>query len=349
VTFDIYAMQEQEPPKPTPSVVTARLTTRTGWNASVDRVVKVPDLQNHPLGEPVDEDDPRMLYHATMRVVETPAIEAAWALCSRQLRASRRREEGQLAMVVDGEHDTGMTVLLRQLGRLHQRGQPPRLRAGGTFTPVVYLKVPPTVTAPADWALLFAEFLEMSPVKDPEAAQARIPDMSGPIRHRMAKAGTRLVLVDGVHRLNDAAAQTAAAFLTWLRDELGVTVVYCGVGAADTVYAGLRAGHGADRRTNHNGPYPVITTGPIPFTEHDHQIWLSVLRTLDDDLRLHRHEPGSLLELAPYLHQRSGGYITTLSYLICEAAQLAIENGEEAITRDLLATLRVGRHDDTDD
>ena len=344
MTFDIFEMKQGEDPPPLPKA--ARLTTRTGWNTSVDRVVEVPDLCDHPAGGPVADDDPRMLFHAAMRIVETPAIEAAWAVRYRLLRASRNREEGQPAIVIDGEHDTGMTVLLRYLGRQYQRGLPARLRRNPTFTPVVHINVPPIVGGAADLALLVADFLEMSFGKDPEAALSRIPDMSGPVRHRMAGAGTQLVLIDGVHRLSDSAAQSAVAFMTWLRDELAVTVVYCGVGAGDIVYSGLRGNRAADRRANHRGPYPVIETGPIPFTEHDHQTWLAVLRTLDDDLRLHQHKPGALLDLAPYQHHRSGGYITTLSYLVCEAAQLAIENGEEAITHDLLASLRVGRHDE---
>lgn len=346
MTYDIFEMRQPEP-ETDPPPRTARLTTRTGWDAYVKRTVKVPDLAKHPLGEPVRDDDPRMLYHATMRIVETPQIEAALLTCGRQLRVSRQRDEGQPGIIIDGEHDTGMTVLLRELGRVHQGGMTPRLRKNTQQVPVVYLNVPPTIGGASDWALLIADFLEITYNKTPETPTSRLPDMTVPVRTRLATAGTELVLIDGIHRLTDAAAQAAVSFMTWLRDELRITVVYCGVGAHDIIAGGLRGGR-ADRRGNHRSPYPVITTEPLTFNEHDHETWLSVLRTFDDGLRLHHHKPGSLLDLAPYLHQRSGGYITTLSYLICEAAQLAIENGDEAVNRDLLAQLRVGRHDETD-
>ena len=49
-------------------------------------------------------------------------------------------------------------------------------------------------------------------------------------------------------------------------------------------------------------------------------------------LRLHRHEPGSLTRSARYLHRRTGGMIGSLSHLVRAAAQMAILEGEEAIT-----------------
>lgn len=346
MTLDLDTMEHTpEPPRKGP----IRLTTRTGWDAFVNRIVTVPELRDHPEGQTVADDDPRMLYHATMRIVSTPAIEVALTACWRLLRASAPRSEGQLGLIIDGEHDTGMTVLLRLLGRAYQgRLNARRTKGGGEWVPVVHINVPPALSGPADWALLFADFLEMPYIKNPEAAQNRIPDMTGPVRHRLARAQTRLVLIDGVNRLSDASLAASFAFLTWLRDELGLTIVYCGAGARDIVHAGLRGTRIADRPANYRGPYPVIRTGPVPFTEDDPETWLTVLRTFDKDMRLHHHKPDSLLDLAAYLHQRSGGYITTLSYLICEAAQLAIETGDEAITRDLLSSLLVGRHDEDD-
>ncbi len=57
--------------------------------------------------------------------------------------------------------------------------------------------------------------------------------------------------------------------------------------------------------------------------------------TLETALRLHRHEPGSLTRSARCLHRRTGGMTGSLSRLARGAAQLAILEGEEAITRKL--------------
>ncbi|GIF75672.1 helix-turn-helix domain-containing protein [Asanoa siamensis] len=56
-------------------------------------------------------------------------------------------------------------------------------------------------------------------------------------------------------------------------------------------------------------------------------------RTICDALRLHRHQPGALVEQAAYLHDRTGGMIGSLDQLIHEAANDAITDGTEKITK----------------
>ena len=67
----------------------------------------------------------------------------------------------------------------------------------------------------------------------------------------------------------------------------------------------------------------------------------ALIATLETLLRLHCHRPGTLTALAEYLYQRSGGMIGSLSQLIRGAAILAIEDGIEQITRDLLDVVPV--------
>jgi hypothetical protein len=74
------------------------------------------------------------------------------------------------------------------------------------------------------------------------------------------------------------------------------------------------------------------TAGPFPFTEE----WKSLVATLENGLRLHRHEPGTLTAQAQHLHCRTGGSISSLSHLIRQAAIMAILTGTEKIDRELL-------------
>jgi hypothetical protein len=62
---------------------------------------------------------------------------------------------------------------------------------------------------------------------------------------------------------------------------------------------------------------------------------------MDSALRLRQHQPGSLAALEEYLYRRSSGMIGSLSQLIRGAAILAIEDGSEQITRDLLEAVPV--------
>ena len=57
---------------------------------------------------------------------------------------------------------------------------------------------------------------------------------------------------------------------------------------------------------------------------------------MEASLRLHQHKPGILTGLDEYLFGRTSGMIGSLSQLIRGAAILAIADGTEQITRDLL-------------
>jgi hypothetical protein len=58
-------------------------------------------------------------------------------------------------------------------------------------------------------------------------------------------------------------------------------------------------------------------------------------------LRLHQHTTGTLVALDEYLYRRSSGMIGSLSQLIRGAAILAIEDGAQQITRELLVLIPV--------
>ena len=61
--------------------------------------------------------------------------------------------------------------------------------------------------------------------------------------------------------------------------------------------------------------------------------WKKLVATMEQSLRLHRHKPLTLIEWAPYLHARTGGMIGSLDQLIYEAANDAISDGTEKITK----------------
>ena len=70
----------------------------------------------------------------------------------------------------------------------------------------------------------------------------------------------------------------------------------------------------------------LIRTGAFPC----HSEWQALIATLEGTLRMHRHQPGTLVKLGEYLHQRTGGMIGSLSYLIRAAAISASLDGSEA-------------------
>ena len=54
---------------------------------------------------------------------------------------------------------------------------------------------------------------------------------------------------------------------------------------------------------------------------------------MEQTLRLHQHKPGTLIRQAHYLHARTGGMIGSLDQLIYDAANDAITDGTEKITK----------------
>jgi hypothetical protein len=81
----------------------------------------------------------------------------------------------------------------------------------------------------------------------------------------------------------------------------------------------------------------LICTGAFAYRDE----WAQLIAALEATLRLHRHQPGALAGQAKYLHQRTGGMIGSLTHLIRGAAIRAILGGQEALTRQLLDSVRI--------
>jgi hypothetical protein len=85
------------------------------------------------------------------------------------------------------------------------------------------------------------------------------------------------------------------------------------------------------------GRYSMTRTGPFP---RDNQ-WATLVSAVEGSLRLHRHQPGTLPDLAGYLHQRTSGMIGSLLWLIRSAAIQAVIDGTEKITRKFMDAIPV--------
>ena len=136
-----------------------------------------------------------------------------------------------------------------------------------------------------------------------------------------------------LHNLN-LATRTGAEVsdqLKYLAERLPATFVYAGI---DVEAAGLFAG---TRGRQIAGRFTLIPATPFAYgTTGQREQWRALVATMESTLRLVKHKPGSLVGMDEYLYRRSGGMIGSLSQLIRGAAILAIEDGREQITRDLL-------------
>ncbi len=81
----------------------------------------------------------------------------------------------------------------------------------------------------------------------------------------------------------------------------------------------------------------MIRTSAFPRGEY----WTGLVSALEDSLRLHRHQPGTLAGLEEYLHRRTGGMIGSLLRITRGAAIQAVLDGSEKITRASLDSIGV--------
>src|SRR3989440_11998658 len=118
---------------------------------------------------------------------------------------------------------------------------------------------------------------------------------------------------------DDRRGEDLSDHLKYFAEHLPATFVYAGINVERSgLFTGVRGKQLAGRCT-------LIRTGAFPC----HDEWHGLIATLEDTLRLHRHIGGTLVKLARYLHQRTGGMIGSLSHLIRAAAISAILDGSE--------------------
>lgn len=307
------------------------LATKEGWAAFVSRSRPEPprllpgaDLARLDAAEREVYDEARQDYHSELLLVATPDIRQITTTGAKLIVNNRGKQLGRRGLIVSGPSGTGKSTSVTQLGKMHQIDTERRWPGRSGQIPVVYIIVPPAAT-PKILAIEIAAFLGL-PVSRNESPHTVTQAVSAVLR----KVGCTLILVDEVHRLDLRTRSGAAASdqLKYFFDSISATFVYAGLDLAENgMFAGMRGRQIAGRFIS------VRTTAFGHATAGQRTDWAKLVATMEQSLRLHHHKPGTLLDLAPYLHQRTGGMIGSLDQLIHEAANDAISDGTEKITR----------------
>ena len=309
------------------------LTTLAGWRQFASEMTAVPQLLDSKVWRGLEQDkrdaydDDRITHHSRLLVVQTPAVRDVVTTGRRLAHLNRAAHYGRCGLIVSGPARTGKTTAITQLGKtievFHRRRHP---RCGDDI-PVVYITVPPAAT-PKMIAAEFARFLGL-----PLTRRANITDIIEAVCGVCADTKTSVICVDEIHNLNIAtrAGAEASDTLKYFSERIPATFVFAGI---NVERAGLLTGTRGEQIA---GRFSMVRTGSFACDEQ----WATLIAALEGSLRLHRHRPGTLPQLARYLHQRTGGMIGSLLWLIRSAAIQAVIDGTEQVTRKAMDAIPV--------
>lgn len=310
------------------------LTTLAGWRQFVRRTsAEAPTRPTESEWAAMNQDqqaehtDQRIAYHTELLALETPELRKIVTTGRGLLLLNRRQYGARRGLLVTGDPTTGKSTAITQLGRaveLAYRRLRPR---NEDAAPAVYLTMPPQAT-PKSLSIEILKFLGA-----PYLTRDSQIELTRQACHLLADLRTELIIVDEIHNLDHHTRVGAEAsdHLKYLAENVASTFVYAGIDTAKTgLFNGIRGRQLAGR-------FVPIHTRPYPYAAaEDRRQWRDLVTGFDSMLRLHRHQPGALTRLAPYLYARTAGSISSLSMLIRSAAVTAVMDGTEQITKPTL-------------
>ncbi|MFE9253488.1 MULTISPECIES: TniB family NTP-binding protein [unclassified Streptomyces] len=304
-------------------------TVWQGWDAFVHRAPAPARDAADPVWSQTERED----YHSELAVMRTPAMDSVFTAVRRLLLVNRRQQAGaRRGLIISGPATTGKTTTMMALGRSFQLADARQHPGQAARRPVLFISVPPAAT-PKMLVSEFARFLNM-PITD----RLNQTQITGAVCDLLGELGTQLVLVDDVHLLDTqrrAGAETSDQ-LKYLGERIPATFVYSAIDIeTSSLLSGVRGAQIAGR-------FKLFRHRPLAYaTEQDRAVWNDLVQAMENLLRLRAHRTGTLVKHAAYLHARTAGRIGSLSHLIREAALIAITEGTERITKQLLAEVEL--------
>lgn len=307
------------------------LTTLSGWRRFTEDTPSPPQLLLHKEWDILAEadrtayDEARLDHHTRLSVVATSTLRQVVTGGRRLTLLNRHAVSARRGLILSGTAGTGKTTAITQFGKAHQAIDRQRHPEITDRIPVIYITVPPAAT-PRMVAAEFARFLGL-----PFTSRANITDIIEAVCGVAVDTRVSVVLCDEIHNLKLATrnGSEVSDTLKYFSERIPATFVYAGINVErEGLFSGTRGQQIAGR-------FSLVPTLAFPYQDE----WKGLVAALEQILRLHQHQPGTLPKLDSYLHQRTGGMIGSLSHLIRGAAIEAVLDGTEKITKKLLDSI----------
>jgi len=247
--------------------------------------------------------------------------------------------------VIDGLPNVGKSTILTDFGRICEislrRKYGERLREAGVaeWLPVVYL----TLRARTTIKGLNTAIINFygGPIPRYENTADRLTQI---VIWCVQECNTKVFLIDDIHylKLSNESDRQVNNHLKQLMNDTSATFIYAGIGCRETGL--LTEGQPKDKvalgqtrgRFAHFPMEPFEVESPMGKSG-----WLNLVGAFEKHLVLKKAQEGMLTGLAPYLYERTGGFVGSLSSLVRLAANKAIREGDEKITRSLLGRITI--------
>ncbi len=321
------------------------LSRKQGWRRFVDTAPRTRPEQLLPaalgrLGNQAraDYDEGRHDWHANFGTIATPQLKAVRD--ELELIVSSNRQDSDRvrgAAVIDGHPGLGKTTIANLFARDYDRTA---RRRGGDTTAEGDERIPVfRVGLTSNTTLRTLNKMICEFYGHPGAARGTAAQLATFALDCVLQCETRVGIIDDVHFIDQNSRDGLAVsnHLKWLANELPVTFIYAGVGLSERRFfeEGLSGESAVLAQTARR--WTRLEVGVFKNGED----WDFLVKAVEKQLVLARARQGRLVALTDYLFERTGGHIGSLMTLITRGCFKAISTGSEALSRDLLDTVRI--------
>lgn len=328
------------------------IRTYEDWRAYVSNIgAKRPQMPTFAQYEAMSTEEKKTFnqerthYHNSFGPIEVPAMQkihaAAMRLATQNLRAQPGARPG---IIMDGISTVGKSTIAMQLGRRYEKQITKNFEltttpTGHTFIPVAYVNLPGEVNI-MNFNFLLAKFYNI-----PFSKSAKERFLTDRIKECAADCATSMFIFDDIHflKIKNRSHETLNNHIKHLANSISATFIYAGINCEGTglLTEGNSVEQAAYSQTGHR--FKKFDLQPYDFENvKSRQEFLAVLATFESHLLLFQHPAQSLVkEMGEYIFARTSGFLGPISTLIREAASLAIKQGKERITVDILKNIKL--------